>query len=167
MLYTAKSVANYFIGYYKNKKTDITPMKIQKLIYFSHGWNLAIFEEALIDELVEAWRYGPVIPSIYHEFKFFGKDSITSFAYSRENYPSKPLENIIFLKIPIPENENTIALLDRIIEVYGKLSVIQLSNLTHQPDTPWAQVWNKNSPKNKNIDNKIIKKYFKSKKQSQ
>jgi uncharacterized phage-associated protein len=38
---------------------------------------LAINKEPLIDERVEAWNYGPVIPSLYHEFKNFGSGAIT------------------------------------------------------------------------------------------
>jgi uncharacterized phage-associated protein len=33
------------------------------------------------------------------------------------------------------------AFLKRIWEIYGKFTASQLSDLTHQPDTPWYRVW--------------------------
>jgi len=44
-------------------------MKLQKLVYYAHGWHLALNNEPLIDEQVECWQYGPVISSLFHEFK--------------------------------------------------------------------------------------------------
>src|SRR5256885_15287234 len=72
------SIANYFIQRGIDSNKSVTPMKLQKLIYFAHGWYWAIKNEPLIDESVEAWKYGPVIPSVYHAFKHYGTDSIKS-----------------------------------------------------------------------------------------
>ena len=82
MAYPTKAVANYFIDLANAKKIQITPMKLQKLIYFAHGWHLAIIGEPLIDECVQAWSYGPVIDSIYHEFKEYGSGPIKRHARS-------------------------------------------------------------------------------------
>lgn len=35
-----------------------------KLVYFAHGWNLAINQAPLIDDTIEAWPC-PVIPALY------------------------------------------------------------------------------------------------------
>lgn len=72
------AVANYFLDKAREDGVDLSPMKLQKLIYFAHGWHLAIYGEPLIDESVEAWAWGPVISSIYHDFKKYGRDPITS-----------------------------------------------------------------------------------------
>ena len=53
-------------------------MKLQKLAYFAHGWNLAIRNTPLINESVEAWKFGPVIPSLYHDVKGYGMEPITA-----------------------------------------------------------------------------------------
>ncbi|QLH42366.1 MAG: DUF4065 domain-containing protein [Coxiellaceae bacterium] len=55
-------------------------MKLAKLIYVAHGWSLALNDVPLIDEAVQAWKFGPVIESVYHEFKHFGNDVINSLA---------------------------------------------------------------------------------------
>jgi uncharacterized phage-associated protein len=85
MAYEAKAVANHFLDLAQDSRGTLSPMKIQKLVYFSHGWHLSINNgRALIDEAVQAWTYGPVIPSLYHEFKKYGNGPITSPALSME-----------------------------------------------------------------------------------
>ena len=63
----AYRVADYLI--YNSSSVYLTPLHINKLVFFSHGWNLGILETPLINEDVEAWKYGPIIPSIYYAFK--------------------------------------------------------------------------------------------------
>ena len=57
--YKAITIAYYFLEQGERENIPISPMKLQKLIYFAHGWCLAIRREALIMESVEAWKYGP------------------------------------------------------------------------------------------------------------
>lgn len=74
MGYTAKAVANHLLDFGLTRKNEIPPLKMQKLVYISHGWHLALSDgkPLVSDEYVEAWPYGPVFPSVYHEFKHYG-----------------------------------------------------------------------------------------------
>lgn len=72
------AIANYFIELAKNDDNLVSPMKLQKLVYFAHGWCLALADKPLINEKVEAWQYGPVVGSLYREFKKYGNEGITS-----------------------------------------------------------------------------------------
>jgi uncharacterized phage-associated protein len=74
MTHNPIAIANYFIELAK----FITPMKLQKLVYFAHGWCLALADKPLINEKIEAWQYGPVVSSLYREFKKYGNEGITS-----------------------------------------------------------------------------------------
>jgi uncharacterized phage-associated protein len=157
------AVANYFIDLAKNNNKKLTPLKLQKLIYFSHAWCLKLFDQPLIDEAIEAWPYGPVIPSVYHTFKGFGNNTI-----------SKPGESIDIgngeAKITTPKMNNNDtekkALLDKIWEQYSKIDAITLSNMTHQEGSPWsvARTNAENSEegliRNLHISNKTIQSYF-------
>ena len=73
--YRACAIANYFLE--RAEREPITQMKVQKLVYFAHGWHLGITQKPLINEQVEAWPYGPVIPSLYQDLKRWGADPIT------------------------------------------------------------------------------------------
>ena len=73
---SAKAIANYFL----DKSIDLTPMKIIKLVYIAHGWHLAITDKPLIEDYVQAWEFGPVIPDLYHEFKKYGNTPIKTYA---------------------------------------------------------------------------------------
>lgn len=58
-------------------------------------------------------------------------------------------------------DEQTMALLSNIWDVYGAMSAIQLSNLTHHADGPWHRVYTEN-PNRKGvvIPDALIKEYF-------
>src|SRR5258708_4237314 len=88
------AAANFFLAKGLEDGVSIDPLKLQKLVYFAHGWHLAVTGKPLIDEYVEAWPYGPVIPSLYHRFKSYGADPITDLVYVRgptgELYPPLP-----------------------------------------------------------------------------
>ena len=73
---SALQLASELIRRQKLRGKSLTNLSIQKLAYFCHGWNLAIFETPLIDEQFEAWRFGPVLPSVYHKLKVFSSNNI-------------------------------------------------------------------------------------------
>jgi uncharacterized phage-associated protein len=158
--YPTLAVANYFIDKSRRRfARGVGPMKLQKLIYFAHGWHLAITGRPLIDEPVEAWKYGPVIPSVYHEFKSYGREEI--------DFPAFQLAGLNAEKyVPqIPRDDSeTLAILDRVWQLYGRLSGPKLSAMTHQPDTPWAKTWERSQEQGKmrgaDIPDSSIEKYF-------
>ena len=49
----------------------ITPMQLIKLVYIAHGYMLGKHGRPLLDEAVQAWQYGPVVPSVYQAVKSF------------------------------------------------------------------------------------------------
>jgi uncharacterized phage-associated protein len=154
--YDSKAVANYFLKLAERDGKELDPMKLQKLVYFAHGWYLAVNDQPLIDDIIEAWRYGPVIPTLYHEFKAFGRGAITRGASTMVASGTK-------IRFCIPElaPSSDTDFLNRIWETYGVMTAVQLSNMTHAPGTPWESVWNKNEGrKNVNIPDDLIKQYF-------
>ena len=76
----ALSIANYFIDLANEDNEPIRPLKLMKLVYIAYGYALALLNRSIIDyrfDKVEAWKFGPVIPSVYHSFKIYGKKPIT------------------------------------------------------------------------------------------
>ncbi len=163
MSYSAAAIANYFLDRYGDMKKSpkISPLKLQKLVYVAHGWSLGILGEELVgDEYAEAWEYGPVFPSIYHEFKNFGRYPIDRNAKDLKIDESSFDFSIVTPKIN-NDDKQTSALLDRIWDVYGGYTPIQISNVTHKDGSPWHQVREASEGKrNTDIDNKIIKEYY-------
>jgi uncharacterized phage-associated protein len=128
--YSAIAIANAFIDRANMEDEGISPMKIQKLIYFAHAWMLALSGRALISDPVKAWKFGPVIDSVYHEFKNFGNRSITNHGtlYHGSSYSVPEVDET---------DHDTIALVEKIWAVYGKFGATQLSDMTHEIDSPW------------------------------
>ena len=138
----AKDIADYFL--YKNAMEDesddfISDLKIQKLVYYAQGFSLALLNEPLFDEEIEAWMHGPVVPELYQEFKKYG------------NGPIDAPKKLDFKKYP----EDVRKLLDEVYLTYGQFTAWKLRNLTHE-EPPW-----KNAPPQGIITHDELKKYFK------
>lgn len=130
------AVANRFIELSKKNNSPLTLMKLLKVVYFAHGWHLALRDKtALIDDSIEAWKFGPVAPSIYHSFKEYASSPITDFGKDID------VQKMAFVQ-PVLEGDAFLdAFMKRIWEIYGSMTAFQLSELTHQPGTPWHKVW--------------------------
>jgi uncharacterized phage-associated protein len=145
------AVANEFL---RGRFGEITPMKLQKLVYYAHAWSLAIFDEPLIEDRIEAWVHGPVSPALYEEFKEFGHKPINRFAEEID------MNLRIFYPQLDPECVLEKALIERVWKQFGVYSAVQLSNMSHSKHEPWFQI-----PKHRPglaIPNDLIKKCFKS-----
>ena len=153
-MYPAIAIADYFLLQSWSEGRGLSPMQIQKLVYFAHGWHLGIFDKPLITDRVEAWDYGPVIPSLYQAFKKYGSDVIRQGEY----LPGSQRVD--------PDDERAIVLLRRIWEVYGGKTGLELSSLTHVTDGPWLTTRLKEMgqsgriPRGIVIPNKVLKNYF-------
>ncbi len=163
--YTPGSVVNWIFEQARlDNIRDISAMKLQKLLYFMHGNYLRSFNKPLVNEYAQAWDYGPVFPSVYHEYKTNGSKAI-------------PLNDINLMReydtnikkfVPLIVNRNdkeTITILRNTWEKYKDKSASYLSDLTHRPDddNPWIIIRNiSKEEKISNIStpNSIIKKYF-------
>jgi len=164
MPYDAKAIANYFLELAERDDKEISPLKLQKLVYFAHGWHLAIKGQPLLTDRIEAWEWGPVIPDLYHDLKEFGngpiKRRILEAIHSGETRFTIVVPTID--RYPDSEaNAFTKQLLERIWQVYGKFTAIQLSNMTHEDGSPWDRTRREHGPrKNTDIPDEWIKEDF-------
>ncbi|MBA4038875.1 MAG: hypothetical protein C0468_00835, partial [Planctomyces sp.] len=144
------AVANYVLELGDRDKKPISPMKLQKVLYFAHGWHLALTDKPLLDEQVEAWQWGPVIPSIYHEFKWFGPNPIAEARYCTIEMKKDGSTGFQLREPKLDDCSGDVAtakaVIDRVWQVYCDYSAVQLSNMTHQPGTPWYEVWEAMGP---------------------
>lgn len=143
-MYTCFDVAKYLLDLAKSEGKTIAPMKLLKLTYIAHGYNLGFNKGPLIENSVQAWKYGPVIPELYHATKKFG-----SFPVDGE------LIDLLSTQELKDEDKHFISL---IWNSYKHLGGLQLSTLTHQPETPWAKTYD--GGYHKNISNEVIQDYY-------
>ena len=142
----SQSVSPHFVAdqvLWLRRKIETTPMHVLKLVYLAHGWMLGFTDRALIYEPVEAWTYGPVVPSIYHRYKSFGGDPITGERIDQsERFDTDQLETI-----------------ELVVEAYKDYTALELSNITHQKDTPW-DIIRRESGTGTIIPNELIRDFY-------
>jgi len=167
--FSPHAVANYLLELGERDNVEISPMKLQKLVYYAHGWHLGITGEPLINEQIECWQYGPVVRSLFHQFKDFGSSAITRKATKFKL--RKPNEKGVgFFKTITPTiserftDERT--LIETVWDSYKEYGPIRLSNMTHAEGEPWRTVfekWDRRPPKGTDIPQDLIRQYFESK----
>jgi len=154
--FTAASIANAFLSRGFNDGVGISPMKIQKLCYLLQGYNLVDYETPAVNEMFEAWPFGPVLPSLYHECKSYKKADITEYL---KDYDYQTEE---YCPVGLPDDDSVIANIDFVWSKFGKVDATVLSDWTHAEDGPWDIVTEggKRILRNQDIPNDLIKKYF-------
>jgi uncharacterized phage-associated protein len=144
---SALDIAKYFLT--KSNKQDedgefISNLKLQKLLYYTQGYYLALNNEKLFPERIEAWAHGPVVPAVYYPFKEHGGKCI-----------------------PVPEDFKVEVLsqdvrdfLDEVYLIVGQFSAWKLREMTHS-ESPWVNTWNQGAGVNSEITADALSEYFK------
>jgi len=133
---TAENVAYYVLSEYDG----ITPLKLQKLLYYLKAWGL-VASKNLFDGKFEKWTHGPVNAEVYRMFKDFKGDTIK-------------LPTEFKFKEPFSGEQKITA--DFILDCYSQYSAITLSAMSHA-DMPW-----KNTQPGKAITDKSLVSYYSS-----
>ena len=139
-----RQIANHIIEVaedHGNHSLDI--MTLLKLAYFAHGRCLARHEQALVTDSVEAWKYGPVIPSIYFGFRPHGVDNVEQLRI-----------------IPEEIGDNGKKVIRNVYRHYRNYSGGKLSGITHKRDGPWYRIYH-SLGEGSVIPNELIREYFK------
>lgn len=130
------AVANEVLRVAKSKKLGLTLMQLLKLVYLAQGWSLALLKKPIVEDDVEAWQYGPVYPRVYREFNRYGPNRIGKYA---EN-------DFSGLQYSSDFDDNDLIVIKSVVNSYGHLHAFKLSELTHQPGTPWNIIYNDEGP---------------------
>lgn len=120
---------------------SFSQLKIQKLVYLAYADYLCKYQRTMFREDVVAYPYGPVVESVYQEFKKYGADDIEV----EENYSYKISEKKLpplFMKIL--SSEHGMEILDsafRVILKFKTTTASELVELTHSPESPWTMTY--------------------------
>ena len=129
----SRAIANIFVEKSQNVEYphQLTIMSLLKYVYFAHGWTLGYTGEPLICHEVQAWKYGPVVPEVYHAFR--GKGFIVR-QKAIDPETKKPYEvNQMGL------TDRQLSIINGVFDKYSKLGAFELSYATHHPASPWSQ----------------------------
>ncbi|WGD98342.1 Panacea domain-containing protein [Bacillus safensis] len=120
-------VAEYFISLSEERtRFAITPLKLQKLLYYAQAFSLRDRKGTLFTEAIEAWQHGPVVPKIYRRYKDYGYFTI----------PHKEFDNKASVNEEPKLTDDEIETIKEVWEQFGHLDGKFLEELTHQED-PW------------------------------
>lgn len=128
--HSAVAIANEFL---KRRESDTWPqqMLLQKLAHIANGWNLAINGEPLIAETAEAWDNGPVYRSMWDHIKENGYRGPKCMLLN-------PATGEVITSELTPSEESIV---DHVWRKYGSMRAVKLSQLTHEPGTPWTKAY--------------------------
>lgn len=133
-VYKPSWVANTFLWKAKESGVGIDPLKIQKLVYNMHGWYLATTGCPVVGERFEAWPKGPVLSSLYQQFKKHSWNWINSYAEDID-----PLTGDRKALVVPPSDEKFHEVFSAVWDRYKGFTGDQLSALTHAENTPWSR----------------------------
>ena len=137
-------IANYIIEYSNDKGYSINNLILQKILYFANVIKIVDTKIPLFEEQMEKWKYGPVVPSVYHEYKRFGafqitKQDIVKEYFHFENIENNSLGNIKIFKYQpqdIPELDAN--LLKKVIDRFSDVDIFDIVEKTHKQE-PWKK----------------------------
>ncbi len=157
MPYDGLTIARHFIDLAEQSGEKLTPLKVQKLVYFAHGWHLALTGKPLLNEVIQAWSFGPVVRSVYNAFRGLAGGEIDAEAL-------RGLRRVPLLRdLTDAEAAHARELVAQVWEEYGGLTAIQLANLAHEPGSPWDVVnqrYGGEIPKFATVADELIKAHF-------
>lgn len=136
----AMDVAKVFLKLSKPEYGDVlTNLKLQKLVYYAQGFNLAMYQTPLFDEPIVHWEHGPVVENLYHVLKQYSANPVP---VDEDFDPSK-----LF-------SDEQLALIADINNVYGQFSAWKLRDMTHQ-ESPWLS-----TDSGEEISHELLKTHF-------
>jgi len=114
---TVDSIAEGLINLSHDKQSPVSNLKLQKLVYYSQAWHLALYGQPLFQEEVEAWVHGPVVPRVFHK-------------YRANRWALIP-------RTPVTVPDDVRKHLEAVWRSYGSFSAYELERMTHSEE-PWV-----------------------------
>ncbi|MEL6702830.1 MAG: type II toxin-antitoxin system antitoxin SocA domain-containing protein [Bacteroidota bacterium] len=112
-------LAQYLVNRFGHVPGGVTPLKLQKLLYYVKAWSLVDGRD-LVGVPFEKWQHGPVNRDVYQYFKRFGRAPLQPEALAPSQEPQGATREFI----------------DFVGHSYARFPAITLSKMTHEED-PW------------------------------
>lgn len=124
MLFSVSNKMLRVISYVFEKLEEVTPLMLQKLLYFIQGESYALNGKPMFRENCQAWVHGPVYPEVYDMFR--------DFKYN-------PIDDARFAILEGTEDElshEERMVVDLVVNTFGEYSGKMLERITHEEE-PW------------------------------
>lgn len=116
------NAVRFFLLHVDEEAGDIvTHMKLQKLLYFSQAWCLALFDRPLFMQPIEAWVHGPVVREVFSHYTCYGNGALPR---------SETCDFSCF-------DDGELTVLNFVEGCYGKYDASYLRRVTHK-ELPWS-----------------------------
>ena len=142
MSYSALDISEYIIYYIQSAGGIISPLKLQKILYFVQADFLVSTGKPCFSDEIFAYDYGPVIPAVYQKYKIYGGGFI----------PCRYSDSFIIAKA---DKER----INEMVDLCQPYSATELTAIIHQ-QAPWKN--NYHSDSHAVIPKAEIEEYFRS-----
>lgn len=127
------NVSNYIA-----KQIEVTPLGLQKLLYYIQVFFLGFYKKAAFSSKCSAWEHGPVFGKVYYEYKQF-KSNVIEISDKNEVVLEESLKEVV----------------DNVIKYFGIYSAKTLEWFTHS-ESPWFDAY---VIGNRNINKSELRKF--------
>jgi uncharacterized phage-associated protein len=144
-MFTATQIADWIVRFRLEVGAPVDPMSLQKLLYYAQAFHLARHGKPLFSNGFEAWKYGPVLPRVWHQYK----DSPT---------PLLPQEDDATTQLPSEIEDE----LRDTVGFFSRMTPFGLSDATHNED-PWIEArsgYDAHQPSSVPIPDNKIREYY-------
>lgn len=149
-LFSVPSKMLMVISYIFEQLGEVTPLALQKILYFIQGLYFSKYGTPLFNDNCQAWVHGPVYAGIYDMFSNFRYDPIDDPRFELLKGKSTNLD----------EKEREV--IDLVVNTFGMYGGKVLERITHKED-PWIDAregYSENEPSQEEISKEAIKEYF-------
>lgn len=138
------------IAYVFEKLEEVTPLMLQKLLYFIQGIYSALYGRPIFEEDCRAWVHGPVYPEVYELFRDFKYNPLDDARFALFEGTTDALT----------EEEKSV--IDLVVNTFGMYGGKVLERITHN-ETPWKEAregYGGSIPSNELLPKERIMKYY-------
>lgn len=138
------------IAYVFERLEEVTPLMLQKLLYFIQGIYSALYGRPIFVEDCRAWIHGPVYSEVYHLFRDFKYNPIDDARFALLEGTADALT----------EEEKRV--IDLVANTFGMYSGKVLERITHNED-PWKEArkgYGDSIPSSELLPKERIMKYY-------
>lgn len=143
------------IAQYILSKKEYTHLELEKLTYLCYADYLCSTGKKLFKDKIYAYKYGPVIKSVYNYYKKNEEpfECVNDLEHKELQIEHMPIQSKILFSV---DGIDKIKCVEETLSKYGCLSASSLIELTHMQGSPWS-----NTKQSDIITDKNIKQYHK------